>query len=93
MVYLDLDSIARGLSKSIKIRLGNKAKIVEYKSLDKSYKKMNVGVKSWTKIYKVNDVPLYVIQAVHHKNPMNYRQSMSIYSVKGRCVISAKNKQ
>lgn len=40
-----------------------------------------------------NDVPLYVIQAVHHKNPMNYRQSMSIYSVKGRCAISAKNKQ
>lgn len=93
MVYLDLDSIARGLSKSIKIRLGNKAKIVEYKSLNKSYKKLNVGVKSWTKIYKVNDVPLYVIQAVHHKNPMNYRQSMNIYSVKGRCAISAKNKQ
>ena len=92
MVYFDLDSIARGLSKSIKIRLGNKAKIVEYKSLDNSYKKLNVGVKSWTKIYKVNDVSLYVIQAVHHKNPMNYRQSMSIYSVKGRCAISVKNK-
>lgn len=87
MVYLDLDSIARGLSKSIKIRLGDKSKCAKYNDLDTNYKQLNVGVRDYTKIYKVCNTPLHVIQAVHHKNPMNYRQDMSIYSVKGRSFI------
>lgn len=87
MVYLDLDSIARGLSKSIKIRLGDKSSCVRCSELDVNYKQYNVGVRDDTKIYKVCNTPLHVIQAVHHKNPMNYRQDMSIYSIKGRSYI------
>lgn len=87
MVYLDLDKIGRGISKSMKIRLGDKSKVVRFETLSNYYKSFNVGIQNHTKIYVVCNTPLHVINAVHHKNPMNFRQEMSIYSKKGRSLI------
>lgn len=91
MVYLDLDKIGRGINKSMKIRLKDKSKIVKFCELDDFYKSSNVGIRNYTKVYKINNTPLHIINAVHHKNPMNYRQNMNIYTKKGRSFIKDTN--
>lgn len=87
MVYIDLDKIGRGINKSMKIRLKDKSKIYKFKLLPDYYKKYNIGIQKETKVYVVCNTPLHIINAIHHKNPMNYRQKMSIYSIKGRSLI------
>lgn len=84
MVYLDFDKIGKGINLSMKIRLGNKCKIINYCDTTKSYKKYNVGLQKFTKIYSVNNNCLHVINAVHHKYPMNYKHDLSIYGKQGR---------
>ena len=87
MVYLDLDKIGRGINKSMKIRLKDKSKIYKFGLLPDYYKKYNIGIQKETKVYVVCNTPLHIINAIHHKNPMNYRQAMSIYSAKGRLLV------
>ena len=87
MVYIDLDKIGRGINKSMKIRLGDKSVIKKFKEIPEYHKKYNVGIKPDTKVYVVCNTPLYIINAIHHKNPMNFRQDMNMYSKKGRYYI------
>ena len=87
MVYLDLDKLGRGINRSMRVRLGDKSKIQEFKDLSINYKDSNVGVRPHTKVYVVKNTPLHIINAVHHKNPMNFSQDKTIYSKTGRSLI------
>jgi len=83
-VYLDLDNIAQSTYRTMKVRLRDRAKFDVFQNQSTAYKKQHPGVRSYTKIYTVAGVPLHIIQAVHHKNPMNFSQDKTIYSKKGR---------
>ena len=91
MVYVDLDKIGRGINKSMKVRLTDKSKIVKFGTLRDEYKNSNVGIRNDTKVYKVFNTPLHIINAVHHKNPMNFSHDMNIYTKQGRKLIKDTN--
>lgn len=86
-VYLDLDTIAQSTYRTMKVRLRDRVKFDIFQNQSLAYKKQHPGVRSYTKIYTVAGVPLHIIQAVHHKNPMNFSQDKTIYSKKGRDLI------
>jgi RNA-directed DNA polymerase len=83
-VYLDLDEVAQSTYRTMKVRLRDRRHQVLFKTLDQGYKKHHPGVKANTKISVVAGTPLHLIQAVHHKNPMNFTQSQTLYSKTGR---------
>lgn len=86
-VYIDLDKIAQSTYRTMKVRLRDRAKIERFENQSVAYKKQQTGVRKNTKVYVVAGVPLHIIQAVHHKNPMNFSQDKTIYSKKGRKLI------
>lgn len=83
-VYLDLDEVAQSTYRTMKVRLRDRRHQVLFKTLDQGYKKHHPGVNANTKISVVAGTPLHLIQAVHHKNPMNFTQSQTLYSKTGR---------
>lgn len=83
-VYLDLDEVAQSTYRAMKVRLRDRRHQVLFKTLDQGYKKHHSGVKANTKISVVAGTPLHLIQAVHHKNPMNFTPSQTLYSKTGR---------
>ena len=87
-VYLDLDEIAQSTYRTIKVRLRDRRTLEPFNKQPMSYKKHHVGVRPHTKISIVAETPLHLIQAVHHKNPMNFTQTKTLYSKKGRMLIN-----
>ena len=87
-VYLDLDEIAQSTYRTIKVRLRDRRTLEPFNKQPMSYKKHHVGVRPHTKISMVAETPLHLIQAVHHKNPMNFTQTKTLYSKKGRMLIN-----
>lgn len=87
-VYLDLDEIAQSTYRTIRVRLRDCRKLESFNKQPTKYKKHNIGVKPNTKISIVAETPLHIIQAVHHKNPMNFTQTKTLYSNKGRMLIN-----
>ena len=83
-VYIDLDRIAQSTFRTMKVRLRDRAKISTFQNQSSAYKKQQMGVRKHTKVYMISGAPLHIIQAVHHKNPMNFSQNKTIYSKKGR---------
>lgn len=91
-VYLDLDRIGMSISKMLKIRLKSRGSYESYDIQEKNYKEQNVGLKNQTKIFRIgNHTSLHVINAVHHKNPMNFRQELTPYTKKGRRLMQKKS--
>ena len=85
-VYVDLDKIGNSNYRVINARLKSWNKKKPYYSMDASYKRGNVGLKKMTKISTIREVPLDVINAVHHRNPLNFSQKMTPYTNEGRMV-------
>ena len=84
-IYLDLDHMGMSLYKVIYNRLRDRGYYVSYASLNEIFKKNNVGLRAQTKIMVVGGhTPLYVINAVKHKNPMNFQQKITPYTKEGR---------
>lgn len=89
-VYLDLDEIAQSTFRTMKVRLRDRRELVAFKTLDHGYKKHHPGIRANTKISIVAGTPLHIIQAVHHKNPMNFTQSQTLYTKQGRKLLNEK---
>ena len=89
-VYLDLDEIAQSTFRTMKVRLRDRRELVAFKTLDHGYKKHHPGIRSNTKVSIVAGTPLHMIQAVHHKNPMNFTQSQTLYTKQGRKLLNEK---
>lgn len=89
-VYLDLDEVAQSTYRTIKVRLRDRREVVTFKTLDPGYKKHHPGVRANTKVSTVAGTPLHIIQAVHHKNPMNFTQSKTLYTKQGRKLLNEK---
>ena len=89
-VYLDLDEVAQSTYRTMKVRLRDRRELVTFKTLDPGYKKHHPGVRANTKVSTVAGTPLHIIQAVHHKNPMNFTQSKTLYTKHGRKLLSEK---
>lgn len=89
-VYLDLDEIAQSTFRTMKVRLRDRRELVAFKTLDHGYKKHHPGIRANTKVSIVAGTPLHIIQAVHHKNPMNFTQSQTLYTKQGRKLLNEK---
>ncbi len=89
-VYLDLDEIAQSTFQTMKVRLRDRRELVAFKTLDHGYKKHHPGIRANTKVSIVAGTPLHIIQAVHHKNPMNFTQSQTLYTKQGRKLLNEK---
>lgn len=89
-VYLDLDEIAQSTFRIMKVRLRDRRELVAFKTLDHGYKKHHPGIRANTKVSIVAGTPLHIIQAVHHKNPMNFTQSQTLYTKQGRKLLNEK---
>lgn len=89
-VYLDLDEIAQSTFRTMKVRLRDRRELVAFKTLDHGYKKHHSGIRANTKVSIVAGTPLHMIQAVHHKNPMNFTQSQTLYTKQGRKLLNEK---
>lgn len=89
-VYLDLDEIAQSTFRTMKVRLRDRRELVTFKTLDHGYKKHHPGIRANTKVSIVAGTPLHIIQAVHHKNPMNFTQSKTLYTKQGRKLLNEK---
>ena len=89
-VYLDLDEIAQSTFRTMKVRLRDRRELVAFKTLDHGYKKHHPGIRANTKVSIVAGTPLHMIQAVHHKNPMNFTQSQTLYTKQGRKLLNEK---
>ena len=89
-VYPDLDEIAQSTFRTMKVRLRDRRELVAFKTLDHGYKKHHPGIRANTKISIVAGTPLHIIQAVHHKNPMNFTQSQTLYTKQGRKLLNEK---
>lgn len=89
-VYLDLDEIAQSTFRTMKVRLRDRRELVAFKTLDHGYKKHHPGIRANTKVSIVAGTPLHIIQAVHHKNPMNFTQSKTLYTKQGRKLLNEK---
>ena len=89
-VYLDLDEVAQSTYRTIKVRLRDRREVVTFKTLDPGYKKHHPGVRANTKVSTVAGTPLHIIQVVHHKNPMNFTQSKTLYTKQGRKLLNEK---
>lgn len=89
-VYLDLDEIAQSTFRTMKVRLRDRRELVAFKTLDHRYKKHHPGIRANTKVSIVAGTPLHIIQAVHHKNPMNFTQSQTLYTKQGRKLLNEK---
>lgn len=89
-VYLDLDEIAQSTFRTMKVRLRDRRELVTFKTLDHGYKKHHPGIRANTKVSIVAGTPLHIIQAVHHKNPMNFTQSKTLYTKQGRKLLDEK---
>ena len=89
-VYLDLDEIAQSTFRTMKVRLRDRRELVAFKTLDHRYKKHHPGIRANTKVSIVAGTPLHIIQAVHHKNPMNFTQSKTLYTKQGRKLLNEK---
>ena len=89
-VYLDLDEVAQSTFRTMKVRLRDRRQLVAFKKLDHEYKKHHPGVRANTKVSIVAGTPLHIIQSVHHKNPMNFTQSKTLYSKQGRKLLNEK---
>lgn len=89
-VYLDLDEIAQSTFRTMKVRLRDRRELVAFKTLDHGYKKHHPGIRANTKVSIVAGTPLHIIQAVHHKNPMNFTQSQTLYTKQGRKLLNVK---
>ena len=74
----------------MKNRLTSSGVKIKYKSTSLAYKKQNKGMRKDTKIYTINSVPLNVINAIGHKNPMNFRQLTTNYTANGRKLLGSK---
>ena len=89
-VYLDLDEISQSTFRTMKVRLRDRRELVAFKTLDHGYKKHHPGIRANTKVSIVAGTPLHIIQAVHHKNPMNFTQSQTLYTKQGRKLLNEK---
>lgn len=89
-VYLDLDEVAQSTYRTMKVRLRDRRELVAFKTLDQGYKKHHPGVRANTKVSIVAGTPLHIIQSVHHKNPMNFTQSKTLYTKQGRKLLNEK---
>lgn len=89
-VYLDLDEIAQSTFRTMKVKLRDRRELVAFKTLDHGYKKHHPGIRANTKVSIVAGTPLHIIQAVHHKNPMNFTQSQTLYTKQGRKLLNEK---
>lgn len=89
-VYLDLDEIAQSTFRTMKVRLRDRRELVAFKTLDHGYKKHHPGIRANTKVSIVAGTPLHMIHAVHHKNPMNFTQSQTLYTKQGRKLLNEK---
>lgn len=89
-IYLDLDEIAQSTFRTMKVRLRDRRELVTFKTLDHGYKKHHPGIRANTKVSIVAGTPLHIIQAVHHKNPMNFTQSKTLYTKQGRKLLNEK---
>ena len=89
-VYLDLDEIAQSTFRTMKVRLRDRRELVAFKTLDHGYKKHHPGIRANTKVSIVAGTPLHMIQAVHHKNPMNFTQSQTLYTKQSRKLLNEK---
>lgn len=89
-VYLDLDEISQSTFRTMKVRLRDRRELVAFKTLDHGYKKHHPGIRANTKVSIVAGTPLHIIQAVHHKNPMNFTQSKTLYTKQGRKLLNEK---
>ena len=89
-VYPDLDEVAQSTFRTMKVRLRDRRELVAFKTLDRGYKKHHPGIRANTKVSTVAGTPLHIIQAVHHKNPMNFTQSKTLYTKQGRKLLNEK---
>lgn len=69
----------------------DRRELVVFKTLGQEYKKHHPGVRANTKVSTVAGTPLHIIQAVHHKNPMNFTQSKTLYTKQGRKLLNEKS--
>lgn len=83
-IYMDLTKISYTLLKSMKNRLRENGKIIQFYETPKKFQLRAKGIQSNTKIYTVCATPLLPVTGVHHKNPWNFSQNICNYTVKGR---------
>lgn len=82
--YIDLDSISTPLFLKIKNRLSNKGVFEPYGRQHLTYRLANRGMNMTSKIMVLNNKPLNVINAMKHKNPMNFQQDLCAFTKAGR---------
>ena len=87
-VYPDLDGVAQSTFRTIKVRLRDRRTQVTFRTMTTQFKQNNKGLRAQTMISVVSGTPMHVIQAVHHKNPMNFSQASTIYTKTGRSKVS-----
>lgn len=85
-VYCDFDVLGGNLSASMRTRLSDCRTVQRYGQQTKAYQKENPGLRPDTKITVMAGIPLFVINAIKRRNPMNFPQARTIYSAKGRSV-------
>ncbi|MFV5170045.1 group II intron reverse transcriptase/maturase [Bacillus cereus] len=83
-IYIDLTKINYTLLKSMKSRLSEKGKVIQFYETPKKFQLRAKGIQSNTKIYTVCATPLLPVTGVRHKNPWNFSQNICNYTVKGR---------
>ncbi|MEB9624570.1 HNH endonuclease signature motif containing protein, partial [Bacillus cereus] len=72
------------LLKSMKNRLSENGKVIQFYETPKKFQLRAKGIQSNTKIYTVCATPLLPVTGVHHKNPWNFSQNICNYTAKGR---------
>jgi len=83
-VYNNLTDVNYALLPTIRIRLREISKTVLFRETDIEFQKKAIGIKAETKIVKIGSQILLPITGLHHRSPMNFSQSITSYTAKGR---------
>ncbi len=83
-VYNNLTDVSYALLPTIRIRLRQISRTIPLCETSYEFQRQAKGIRSNTKIVIIGNTPLLPVTAVCHQHPMNFDQSISNYTAKGR---------
>lgn len=83
-IYNNLTEVNYSLLRTLKNRLSNLAKTIRFCETPIKFKKLTKGINNDTKILIIRNELMLPITGVHHRNPMNFSQSICNYTAIGR---------
>lgn len=83
-IYNNITDVNYALLPSLRVRLRDISRQIPFKDTSEDFQKKTVGILPHKKIYTIGGMALLPVTGVHHRSPMNFSQSITNYTAKGR---------